>query len=103
MLQIRKWLLASAVVGLVVAVFPLTIEACPTCKEGISENGANLVRGFGWSIIFMMSMPFLILGGISSYFYLEVRRAQRQQRQDTLESGSARPGAAVDTPSQPAV
>ena len=53
-----------------------TAEACPTCKAGLSENGGNLVRGYFWSIMFMMSMPFLILGGLSSMFYLEVRRAR---------------------------
>ena len=55
-------------------------SACPTCKESISENGGNLVRGYQWSIIFMMSMPFLILGGLGTYFYLEIRRARRRQQ-----------------------
>ena len=54
-------------------------QACPTCKEGVAENGGNLVRGYFWSILFMMSMPFLIVGGLSSLFYLDVRRARRKQ------------------------
>jgi heme/copper-type cytochrome/quinol oxidase subunit 2 len=55
--------------------------ACPTCKDGLAENdpsGAGLVRGYFWSIVFMMSMPFLILAGLSSYFYFEICRARRQ-------------------------
>ena len=56
--------------------------ACPTCKESISENGGNLVRGYQWSIIFMMSMPFLILAGMSSMFYLDVRRARKRQAEE---------------------
>ena len=53
--------------------------ACPTCKDGLSEgeNSANLVRGYFWSIVFMMSMPFLILGGLGSYMYYEICKARR--------------------------
>ncbi len=51
-------------------------EACPTCKQGLADNNMNMVRGFGWSIIFMMSVPFLTLGGVSGYFYYEVCKAR---------------------------
>ena len=54
-------------------------QACPTCKEAVSENGGNLVQGYFWSIIFMMSMPFLILAGLSTMFYLDVRRARARK------------------------
>lgn len=54
-------------------------DACPTCKESINEHGGNLVQGYFLSIIFMMSMPFLIFGGMSTMFYLDVRRARRLQ------------------------
>ena len=54
-------------------------SACPTCKQGLNEHGGNLIRGYFWSIIFMMSMPFLILGGLSTMFYFDVRRARRRQ------------------------
>jgi len=30
-----------------------------------------------WSILFMMSMPFLILGGFGTYVYFSIRRARR--------------------------
>ncbi|HEY6565816.1 MAG TPA: hypothetical protein VIY86_15135, partial [Pirellulaceae bacterium] len=55
-----------------------TAQACPSCKDSVAAGGggANLARGFGWSIIFMLSMPILILTGISSYFYLLVRQAR---------------------------
>jgi hypothetical protein len=46
-------------------------SACPTCKEGLGSS-SNLINGYGWSIVFMMSMPFLIFAGISGYFYYEV-------------------------------
>jgi hypothetical protein len=55
------------------------VEACPTCKESLAQNDpahANMVRGYFWSILFMMSMPFLILGGLSALFWWEVRKAK---------------------------
>ena len=61
--------------------FQSAAVACPTCAEGVANdpNHANLMRGYFWSIIFMMSMPFLILAGLCSYFYFEVRRARANQ------------------------
>ncbi|MCA9184766.1 MAG: hypothetical protein R3E01_24400 [Pirellulaceae bacterium] len=71
-------------------------QACPTCKNGLADsgNGGDLVSGYFWSIVFMMSMPFLILGGLGTYLYLEVRRA-RARMQD--ESVRARADAVVST------
>lgn len=56
------------------------LAACPTCKETIADNDGNtaqLVKGYFWSILFMLSMPVTILGGLTTYFYLHVRRARR--------------------------
>src|SRR5262245_24957353 len=52
--------------------------ACPTCKESLAHDpaSANLVRGYAYSILFMLSMPPLIFGGLSAYFYWEVRKAR---------------------------
>ena len=36
------------------------VVACPTCKEGMHNQSAS---AFAMSILFMMSMPFLILAG----------------------------------------
>jgi hypothetical protein len=59
--------------------------ACPTCKDGLSQNDplhANLVQGYFWSILFMMSMPFLLLSALGGYFYYEVRKARARQAID---------------------
>ena len=55
---------------------PQVALACPTCKDSLTEN---YVQAYGMSIIFMMSMPFIIFGALSAYFYYEVRTARRQQ------------------------
>jgi hypothetical protein len=55
--------------------------ACPTCKDALAADPAaqNIVRGYAYSILFMLSMPPLIFGGLSAYFYWEVRRARARQ------------------------
>ncbi|MCH2177965.1 MAG: hypothetical protein MK106_04095 [Mariniblastus sp.] len=45
---------------LTLALFCDVATACPTCKEGMHNQSAS---AFAMSILFMMSMPFLILGG----------------------------------------
>ncbi|MCA9102386.1 MAG: hypothetical protein R3C10_22935 [Pirellulales bacterium] len=57
-------------------------EACPNCKNAISEQVANggggdPVRGFYYSILFMMSMPFLLVGSFTSLMYVQIRKARR--------------------------
>ena len=75
---------AATVVLLTVADFA---AACPSCKEalGNSSGGGDLVSGFFWSILFMLSMPPLILGGLGSYFYWEIRKARQAQRPRAIE------------------
>lgn len=61
--------------------------ACPTCKDSIDQSDPqrqNLMQGFYYSIIFMVSMPFLIFTGLCTYFYYEVCKARRQQRSKAM-------------------
>ncbi|QDT00178.1 hypothetical protein [Adhaeretor mobilis] len=53
-------------------------EACPTCKDSIAENdpaAKSMAAGYFYSILFMMSMPFLILGSFVSFAYWSIRRS----------------------------
>jgi len=69
-------LLALAVLLLVF--LSSAVEACPTCRQGLADGQhASMVRGYFWSIVFMMSMPFLIFASLASYFYIQVSRARR--------------------------
>jgi hypothetical protein len=67
--------------------------ACPTCKDSLAHDpaSANLARGYAYSILFMLSMPPLILGGLSAYFYWEIRKAKA--RQANSPTGNALDGA----------
>jgi hypothetical protein len=61
--------------------------ACPNCKENMAgDPTANgLARGFYYSILFMVSMPFLIFGSLSLYFYYLVRRAETEKQLATAQ------------------
>lgn len=52
--------------------------ACPTCREGLADSpqGQGVAAGFYYSILFMMSMPFIVLGTLVSVAYRSVLRAK---------------------------
>ena len=56
--------------------------ACPNCKEGLAQNdphGQAMAAGYYYSILFMMSMPFIILTTFGSFAYRSVKKAQAQR------------------------
>lgn len=79
--RIVRTKLAAVAVFCGLACFAEAVLACPTCKDGMAGDPAysNMVNGYFWSIIFMMSMPFLVFTGVAGYFYYLVRRARSQQ------------------------
>lgn len=67
-------LLALGCIGL-----PAVAQACPGCAEAQAGQGpgrVNIVRGYQLSIIFMMAMPFLIVGSFGGYVYYTMYRGQ---------------------------
>ena len=60
-------------------VLPTAAQACPGCAEAQAGQGpgrVNIVRGYQYSIIFMMAMPFLIVGSFGGYVYYTMYRGQ---------------------------
>jgi hypothetical protein len=56
---------------------PRPAAACPNCKEAVSAQPADVARmadGYNWSIVFMIAVPFSLLG--TGAFM--VRRAAQQ-------------------------
>ncbi len=78
---LRRHAAVIAVVCLIWLCCQSVAVACPTCAEGMANdpNHAAMVQGYFWSIIFMMSMPFLVFAGMCSYFYYEIRRGRARQ------------------------
>ncbi len=73
-----------ALVLLVVA--PLVVSACPLCKDAKSDadylgGTASLPSGFYYSILLMVSAPFIVLGTFITRIVI-VRRRLRSAGQD---------------------
>ncbi len=54
-------------------------EACPLCADNLAndaygKNPTQLGRGFFWSIIFMMALPFLTVGFVAMRIVIARRR-----------------------------
>ena len=101
--QPRLWLRPTLSVALAFCAVALAVNcasACPTCKDALGSHDAShgdIVSGYFWSILFMLSMPPAIIAGLGSVFYWEVRKAR-----NTRVSGPS-PGAANAAPTTPAV
>jgi hypothetical protein len=56
-------------------------SACPSCQAALSGDEAqgDLARGIYYSILFMMSMPFAIVGTFGTLAYRSIKREQRRQ------------------------
>ena len=57
-IRYAPWILAFALVARPAA-------ACPNCKDALADQpseSASLARGFNWSILVMLGVPFSILG-----------------------------------------
>ena len=79
----RQHVVSAAILLLAAVVFLASsgvASACPSCQAalaGDAEHG-DLARGIYYSILFMMSMPFAIVGSFGFLAYRAVKREQRR-------------------------
>ncbi len=80
MTRIARLALPFAVVVIVVGACSVA-SACPSCQAalGSDESQGDLARGIYYSILFMMSMPFAIVGTFGTLAYRAIKREQRRQ------------------------
>lgn len=55
---------------------------CPNCKDSVDTSdpaGLNIARGYFYSILLMLAMPFALAGSFGCYVWREVRRQRREQ------------------------
>ncbi len=71
--MMRQVFILIILIGFVGVLLPNTLDACPACKN-LDEP---IARGFNWSVLFMMAMPFTVVGVIGGSVYYQFRRAQR--------------------------
>lgn len=64
-----------------------TAAACPTCKLAIEGGPGHADQGFAYSIMFMITMPFLIALGWGIFIWRTIS-FRRDQSELTLEISS---------------
>lgn len=54
------------------------LTACPNCKDALTVEGARaLAEGYYWSILFMVSLPFVITGTVA-FFIVRACRTRKK-------------------------
>lgn len=79
--------LAPVMVAVALFAAPAATKACPTCKDAIAQNDPQhqqMVKGYFYSILFMMSMPFVVIGTFGGMAYLSIKRARQNSTEHEL-------------------
>jgi hypothetical protein len=61
----RAWLRGAGAAAIILAATAATASACPNCKEAVTLDAgevANMSSGYNWSVVFMLAVPFSMLG-----------------------------------------
>ena len=69
-----------AVIAVVAVLAAADAVGCPTCKDAVNTSdpdGLNLARGYFYSILLMLAMPFTLAGSFAAYVWREGRRLKR--------------------------
>ena len=62
---------------------------CPNCKDAVDTtdpDGLNVARGYFYSILLMLAMPFTLAGSFGAYVWREMRR--QRAREEAAAAGS---------------
>jgi predicted cation transporter len=92
--RVNKLVVVALLMVLAVGIGAGDALACPTCKDGMSGNDPISVArasGYFYSILFMMSMPFVIVGTFGGAAYFSIRRARQQQVEADSSVGNSQP------------
>jgi hypothetical protein len=76
------WILLSCVATVLMA-NPVAAHACAVCVTGAGDPTAD---AFNWSVLFLMTMPYLVVGSIAGgLFYTYRRTAAKREEAQTAE------------------
>src|SRR5882757_11293258 len=59
-----------------------SVSACPTCSEAAAANDPeheHMVKGYFYSILFMMGVPYTVFFSFAGYMYWEVKKARARK------------------------
>src|SRR5215475_8148570 len=90
----RTWISRLAVVLLLltaVASSTRTVWACPTCSDAVAQNDPeheHMVKGYFYSILFMMGVPYTVFMCFAGYMYWEVKKARARSAAEAAKAES---------------
>lgn len=61
---------------------------CPNCKDAVDTSdpdGLNVARGYFYSILLMLAMPFTLAGSFGAYVWREMRRQKAAAEAEARE------------------
>jgi hypothetical protein len=80
----QRILLAAMSAGTACFDVPSIVNACSVCLTGASDPTAD---AFNWSVLFLMAMPYAVVGSIAGWLFYSYRRsAVKQKRQEQNET-----------------
>jgi hypothetical protein len=85
----------AAVIASVLLAIPERVlaQGCAMCRTALPGQNDPLGAAFNTSILFMMAMPYLIVGSVGGWIYL----ASRRRHDPTLTASSVAAGAKHDS------
>jgi hypothetical protein len=85
-------LLMLFALGVALAI-PATSLACPYCTEVLAssveeEDPLREARAYNRSVLFMLSLPYVLTATVGLLVYREVRKAKRKQLAESMSAAS---------------
>ena len=77
---------------------------CPNCKDAVNTSdpeGLNVARGYFYSILIMLAMPFTLISSFGIYVWREMQRQKRSGLLPTAQTGVDPDGRLSSEPSTP--
>ena len=90
MKKIKYFLFSISLLFAIQIVTPTTVQAqCPMCKMSAESNlksGGTAGKGLNAGILYMLAMPYLLVGTIGFIWYRNRKREEDEEFYDELES-----------------
>lgn len=74
---------AGVVMGAAAVLLPVVAEACAVCGGSSADDPFS--RGIFWAILFLMAMPFTIVGSIGGWLIYRYRHPSKGNLQKTAQ------------------
>ena len=81
--MVNRYVSLTSVVGAVLLLLPVAAHGCAVCWVGASSPDDPMSHAFNWSILFLMAMPYAIVGSIAGWLIYTYWRASTRQRKES--------------------